>query len=289
LNQGAFVEHTGDDFGTYNSEFQLYDTTIEIRHAESVEGFSFLPAFRLTLPLSKASQAAQRYFNLGVGLTVVRAIPEAAGLTFALVLQYRRWFAGSNVALTHSPYPGTTGSGDPDQPYALPCSNAESCANQASGVTSEADRIVAGLTINLSPFENFTLTLQTFFLWGNGFGLRNETIYTATGNYEVGDGHDHWRMFSSYSLQAAYDIVPWFNLALGITNATNLEPFFSDDGSVRSPFNPDTQFYLSATITLDSLYESFASSGEDDGLTPEQRQRRRQGLAHRTSTTGGSL
>ncbi len=290
IGQGVFVEHTDDDSSTYRNEAQLYDTTIEIRRVESVEGFSFLPAFRLTLPLSKASQAAQRYFNLGVGLTIVRGIPEAAGLTFALLVQYRRWFAGSNVPLTHSPFPATTGSGAPQAPPPLPCGNggAESCANQATGSTAEADRITAGLTVNLSPFENFTLTLQTFFLWINGFGFRDESIATATSDVVVSDGSNHWRMYSSYSLQGAYDIMPWFNLALGITNATNLEPFFSENGSVRSPFNPDTQFYLSATITLDSLYESFAASGEDDGLTPQQRQRRRQGLARRT-TTGGSL
>ena len=64
---------------------------------------------------------------------------------------------------------------------------------------------------------------------------------------------------------------------------------FSEDGSLRSPVNLyDMQVAIGTTIQIDALYESVATAGEDDGLTPEQRQRRRQGLASR-ARTGGSL
>jgi hypothetical protein len=299
LNQSAYIEHTGDDSATYQSEFQLYDTRIGFNHREAVANgqFLFLPSVTLWLPLSKASQAAQRYFGLTAGLSSTWD-PGVAGFNMSLALSYRRWFAGSNVALTHSPFPATTGSGAPSDgsliasgPISAPvlCNSAESCANQASGSTSEADRITAGLTVNVAPVENLTLTLQIFFIWGNGFGLRDESIATATGNYMVGDGANHWRTYSSYSFYIQYDFAPWLQASLGISNSTQLSPFFSADGSVRSPVNLyDLQGSFGITVTLDSLYESFAAAGEDDGLTPEQRQRRRQGLAHRTST-GGSL
>jgi hypothetical protein len=88
-----------------------------------------------------------------------------------------------------------------------------------------------------------------------------------------------WRWFTYYTLAVAYDVQPWLNLQLGVANAAFLAPFFNDDGSVRSPFNPDTQVYLSTTITLDGLYETLTAGAEEDGLTPEERQRRRQGLA----------
>ena len=37
------------------------------------------------------------------------------------------------------------------------------------------------------------------------------------------------------------------------------------------------------------VYETIVGGAEDDGLTPEQRQRRRQGLARSSSGRGGSL
>lgn len=285
LSIGAFYEFTNDDASAYNHEFQLGDMIVELRRTIPWEGFVFIPAARLTLPTSKASQGAQRYVNGGLGVTVVRPIPEALGMTIAGVFRYQRWFAGSNVVLAR----GQCVTRGIDTELA-------GCDGIAA---TEADRIVAGVSINVTPFEHFTVILSTFWVWSHVFDLRSEDVPTLSGPIRVdtAGGATRWRNFTSYSLGVAYDIVEWLNLNLTVSNATVLAPLYNDDGSVRSPFNPDTQIALGATITLDAVYTALTTSGEpDDGLTPEERQRRRQGLASRdanedeqraSSQTGG--
>jgi hypothetical protein len=298
LYQGAYIEHTDDDGATYNHEFQLFDTRIGFNHRLTAgDNFLFLPGVSLWLPASKSSQAAQRYFRLGVSLSATWN-PDVAGFNLSVQFAYLRWFAGSNVALTHSPYPAeTAGPQAPAQttvasttPGAAICGpSAANCSNQANGTTAEADRISAGLTANWGPVPGFTITLQIFYFWNNGFGLGDASVATAAGSEMLHDTSSHWRAFSSYGLYFQYDFVPWLQGWLGFSNATQLAPVFNPNGSVRSPVAIyDLQGALGVTITLDSFYESLVTAGEDDGLTPEMRQRRRQGLASR-GQTGGSL
>jgi hypothetical protein len=95
----------------------------------------------------------------------------------------------------------------------------------------------------------------------------------------------HWRAFTYFSLAVGYDVLPWLNLQLGVQNAANVAPLYNPDGSVRSPFTADTQVFLTTTIGLDGLYQEIFSGDDGDGLTPEERQRRRQGLASRGRAT----
>jgi hypothetical protein len=244
----------------------------------------------VTLPTSKASQAAQRYFLLGAGLTVVRVIPEAWSMSIALIGSYRYWFADSNVPLTMGQYPAqpaTVITRDPDGGLDSPT------LGQASALTSGRHVVVAGLNLNVTPLENFNLTFSAFYFTQEGHGLGNACTAVSTERSGVlclaDQSPTHWRHLTSLTLSAAYDLNAWFNLSASVSNSTNLAPLFNDDGTLRGPFNPDTLVSLSATVQLDGLYESLSSAGEDDGLTPEQRQRRRQGLARSTSITGGSF
>jgi hypothetical protein len=153
---GAFYEFTDADGSAYNHEFQIGDFLVELRRTIPWEGFVFIPAARLSFPSSKLSQAAQRYANAGLGVTVVRPIPEALGMTIAAVARYQHWFAGSNVSLAQgdciAARPGaTTGTGPEADPSYL-CN--------AVG-RNESDRIVAGMNINVTPVEHFTLTLRS--------------------------------------------------------------------------------------------------------------------------------
>ncbi len=286
--QALYIEHTNDDGATYQHEAQLFDTRIGLNHRESVgPNFLVLPGASLWLPASKTSQAAQRYLRLGASLSGTWD-PGVGGFNLSAQFSYVHWFAGSNVAQTGSPYPGATAGPN------LATPNGDPVANQASSTTSEVDRVTTGLTANWQPLSGFTITLQIFYFWIQGWGLGNAAIpgvTTATdGTLLVGDSSpSHWRAFDSYNLYFQYDFVPWLQGWIGFSNSTQLASVFNADGSARSPVSLyDMQVSLGATITLDSLYESFAIAGEDDGLTPEQRQRRRQGLARRT-TSGGSL
>lgn len=287
--QALYIEHTDDDGATYQHEAQLFDTRIGLNHREALgPNFLVLPGASLWLPASKGSQAAQRYFRLGASVSGTWD-PGVGGFNLSAQLSYVHWFAGSNVAQTGSAYPGATAG------PSLATPNGDPTANQASSTTSEVDRVTAGLTANWQPLSGFTITLQIFYFWLQGWGLGSAAIpgvttSTTDGAFIVGDASpSHWRAFDSYNLYFQYDFVPWLQGWIGFSNSTQLASVFNADGSARSPVNLyDMQVSLGATITLDSLYESFAISGEDDGLTPEQRQRRRQGLASRSSS-GGSL
>lgn len=289
---GVSYELTDSNSDTYNHELALSDALVELRYTAAVDRFVFIPAVRLTFPTSKASQAAQRYFNTGIGLTSVLQIPEFLSSNIALGLSYRRWWAGSNVSVT-GPYPGT-----PARPTRFNTSGAFDGASgdigapsvdSMGGAANASDRILVSLTFNVTPVSGFTLTLQGLMVFDHLYDnsaayLDCATIVTQPCNaqpWEVpGDANaPRWRAFTYFTLAAAYDVQPWLNLQLGVANAGVLAPLLNDDGSVRSPFNPDTQIYLSATVTLDGLYETITAGGEEDGLTPEERQRRRQGLA----------
>lgn len=283
LGGSAFYELTNDDSSAYNHELQLGDLTLDLRRTIPFEGFIFIPTARLAFPVSKLSQAAQRIFNAGVGVTIVRPIPEALGMTIALGLAYRHWFGTSNVPLVHGSYPGNCG-GVNDTAFG------GGFCDQASGSTVETDRLLASLTLNVTPFEGFTLTFQAAYIALFGAPLDSTTpVDTLTGSFVPPEsGASHVRHATSYTIAAAYDIVSWFNLSLGISNSTNLATFYADDGSVRSPFNPDTQLSLTGTLTLDAFFlEVTGATDEEENLTPEQIQRRRQGLAQRSSSPNG--
>jgi hypothetical protein len=289
---GVSYEFTNADSDTYNHELALSDALLELRYTLPVDRFVFIPAIRATFPTSKASQAAQRYFNTGLGLTSVLQIPEFLSSNIALGLSYRRWWAGSNVSLAQGPYGGRT---------AFPAAFAtggtfnaldgdvgSSFVDSMGGAATLADRLLVALTYNMTPTSGLTVTLQGLMVFDRPFdnaegyvgcdtivSLPCDTAYRV----EMDPTQNRWRTFTYFTLAVAYDVQPWLNLQLGVANAAVLAPLFNDDGSVRSPFNPDSQIYLSTTITLDGLYETITAGGEEDGLTPEERQRRRQGLA----------
>ncbi len=266
LSQGLSIEWTDSDFTTSRREPELGDTTLEFRHAENIAGFGVVLSGRLGLPLSKASQAAQRYLNTGLSVNISRAIPEAAGLTFALSLGYRRWWAGSNVSLTQTKYYGGNGLFGSEP------------TNQAAGGSTERDRLTGGVTVNVTPFENFTLSTSFFVAAINGHDLAPHVIKT-TGEVLHDSSPSHWRNFTYWSLQAGYDFNPWLNVSIGYQSSGVFTPWLNDNGSVRNPFaNPDSEVFMSATVMLDGLYESVRGSSDESG-TPEERQRRRQGLA----------
>jgi hypothetical protein len=288
---GVSYELTDSNADTYNHELALSDALVELRYTLPVDRFVFIPAARLTFPTSKLSQAGQRYFNTGLGLTTVLQIPEFLSSNLALGLSYRRWWAGTNTNLSMGTSPGMSAGRSADDSFQrLSSAGAPALGGVDSmgGPSNGVDRILTSLTLNVTPVSGLTLTLQGIWIWDRVFDnpdafLSCNTVLTTPCDSTILIPQDEtqwrWRWFTYYTLAAAYDVQPWLNVSLGVANAAFLAPFFNDDGSVRSPFNPDTQVYLSATVTLDGLYETLTAGGEEDGLSPEERQRRRQGLA----------
>lgn len=282
VSQTLFLELTDSDFDARNRDPQLTDTVVEFRQMFPWEGFIFMGQARITLPVSKLSQAAQRYLQWGVGLTVVRPVPEI-NLTLAGLFAYRQWLAGSNVVQTGVPQPDrcpaapTLGAAGPDI-------DPTTC-DQLGGPSTFRDNILTGLAATFA-FGELSIAFSAFLFILHGYELAPAYIDVATRPEPlmIADGSpSHWRNFTFFSLSVGYQFTSWLNVALGIQNSGFVASAYNPDGSVRSPFNPDTQVFLSASVQLDTIYTELRGS-DDSHLTPEERQRRRQGLASGPST-----
>ena len=287
---GLSIELTDTNTNALNREPLLNDTLIEIRHMIPWEGFVFMGAARIGIPTSRLSLAANRYIQTGLGLTIVRPIPEAK-LTLAGVFAYRRWWAGSNVVQVGTPQPDRCPPPPPIQGTAggiSPMINTATC-DQLGTASAGRDIILAGISATATPIGAFSINLSVFFLSLYGFELAPAYVEVETSPQplRIDDGSPtHWRNFTYIALSVAYQFLPWLNVSLGVQNAGIVASAYNPDGSIRNPiFTPDTQVFLSATIGLDSLWGEIAGGG-DDGLTPEERQRRQQGLARNNSGVG---
>jgi hypothetical protein len=286
LNQGMQIELTDSNSGTYNHEPILYDTTLDLRQNLAWEGFVFQGAARVVFPVSKASQAARRIVQTGLTLTATRPFPELASFTVSGTFGYRRWWGMSNVAQIQDgagpEYSTPTGAA-----YCEAVGGARpSLCTQAGGTTNARDMILTGLSFTVMPFAGLTVQFSAFYL-----GLVGDDIAPAEveinggGTTVVDDSPTHWRHFTSFVLAVGYDVLPYLNLSLGLQNSSFAAPLYNPDGSVRSPFNADTQVYLTMTLGLDGIYGEIVGGSDEEELTPQERQRRRQGLARRGQAT----
>lgn len=284
-SQSFGLEVTESNSDSYARDPQLTDTLVDFRQIIPWEGFAFQLAARVGLPISKASQAAQRYLQTGLALTITRPIPEIF-LTVAASFAYRRWWAGSNVVQSGVPQPGYCPRAAPNA--AAPEESMSVYCDSVGIVTTARDIIVTGLTLTFS-YDIFSVTGQFLFVPMYAHELAPAPVEVATREEPLvlqDTSRTHWRNFTYFTLAVGLQATPWLSLTLGFQNAGVLAPAYNDDGSVRSIFNPDSQVYLSTTFQLDAIYTELAGT-EDDGLTPEERQRRRQGLASRGA--GGSF
>jgi hypothetical protein len=282
------IELTDTDDGVYNHEPLLSDTLIEFRHVIPWEGFQFTGSVRLALPLSKASQFAQRYFQTGLGLSVVRPIPEAY-LTVSGSVGYRVWWGGSNVVVTGTPQPDecppTLQTNVP--PGSTLPETSPTCGQLGTSSLGE-HTLVGGLNVGFS-YENFSAGVSFAMSATRGYDLAPASVHVATSPEPLiinDDSRTHWRNTLYLSISVGYQVLPWLALELGIQNSGGAAPLYSSDASVRNPlFTPDTQVYLNTTFQLDEIYNQITGTSEE--LSPQERERRRQGLASRQA--GGAL
>ncbi len=281
--QSLQLEITDADGDALNRDPQLGDTIVEFRQMLPWEGFMFMGQARVILPVSKISQAAQVYLGTGLGLTVVRPIPEI-NLTLAGVFRWGHTFAGSNVVRVGEPQPDMCPAAPlvstPEAAGGAPEFATSSC-DQLGTATTGRDSILTGIFATLA-FDALTINVQAFFFSLYGHELAPAYIDVATSEQPlmIADGSpSHWRNFTYFALSLGYQFTPWLNLSAGIQNSHIVASAYNSDGSIRNPlFTPDTQVFLSATLQIDTIYTELEGAG-DDGLTPEERQRRRQGLA----------
>lgn len=241
------LELTDSDYTSYNHEPVLSDFVLELRQGLELGGFDFTGSLRLAAPVSKASQAAGRVLQTGLGLRVGRTFEDALDFSATGSFSYRRWWATRNVPGTVEDYPGNcfrAQVGDPP------------LCDQASGQTTARDTFSMGLALGFSPIENLSVELEGALTFVLGHSLADHTLRDGT---VLRDEQTHWRKYTYLALTVGYDILSWLNLSLGIANAGDYGDLQNPDGSLRGPINPDTQVWLDTTIDVDALVSTFES------------------------------
>jgi hypothetical protein len=137
------------------------------------------------------------------------------------------------------------------------------------------------MTLSVAPISGLTVTFSGFFAgaYGHDVGSADVDIHGGSVHFED-DSPTHWRAFTYLALAIGYDVLPWLNLQLGIQNAGTLAPLFDSAGNAAGPVSPRSQVFLTSTFAIDAIVNTIVG-GDDGDLTPEERQRRRQGLARR--------
>ena len=291
-NMGFTLELTDANSGVRNREPLLNDLLLDYVHPFMLgEGFILMTMARVTVPLSRASLAAQRYLQAAGQLTLIKIIPEAGNLTLAVLGRYGHWFAGSNVVQTDTPQPCTTTNVPSANVGGTGVGDIDDTCGQFGSATTGRHVILAGVSATMTPIGAFSINLSAFIFNSYGHDLAAAEINVASSEEPLilQDGSpSHWRNFTYFALSVAYQFLPWLNMSLGIQNSGVVASAYQPNGDLYNPlFTPNTQVFLSATIGLDQLFLEITGGGEED-LTPEERQRRQQGLASGPSV-GGSF
>ena len=154
--------------------------------------------------------------------------------------------------------------------------------DQVSGFTVANDSILGALTMTVMPYPGLTVTAQYAYNWGFRLGATDDVLVGP-------DNSTRYRNAQYFTLAVAYDVQPWLNVSLGYQTAPGFARVMDESGGwFNERVNPfwdqsQSEVYLSVTVPLDALYEAIAPSDTEEQLTPEQLQRRRQGLARTTS------
>lgn len=270
------VELTQSDFTSTNRQPMFSDIFLDaispgIFHYDN---FNITAGARLVLPTSIMSQADNLYFGAGFLANFSYNFPSIGdGLTFLFDLAYTYNVRGSNVTSV-------------DQGYG--CAGLDGRAGrvctQTGGPSNLRMTTSLGPTINFVPIERLNITAVYSFMWRVANDLGTATVPTASGPITLADNsrtHDrNWQMFY---FGVAYDVLDWLNLSVYYYALTTQ---FSPNGAARNPFfNYDATIGLTATFTLDQLYEELTGHGPE--LTPEQLRRIRNGQAQNNSTLRG--
>jgi len=292
-NWGFTLEITDDDTNALNREPLLNDLLIDYVHLFSLgEGFILMPMARVTVPISRASLAAQRYLQLAGQLTLIKIIPEAGNLTLAVLGRYGHWFSGSNVVQTDAAQPDNcaTSIAAPTPGGDVGPTLAPTCGQFGTPTTSQ-HVILAGISATMTPIGAFSINLSAFLFTTHGYGLapHYQDVDTSEEPILIEDGSpSHWRNFTYFAVSVAYQFLPWLNMSLGIQNSGIVASAYDPSGGLYNPlFTPNTQVFLTATLGLDQLWTAIVGSDEEE-LSPEELQRRQQGLAAGPSA-GGSF
>ncbi len=254
VRQDIYAELVADSVSSEHQPVVL-DTQIDLVEASlaTVEGVILGVGARALLPVSLASRNANRVLGTGAQSSATKVFPDVlAGLVTQASIGYAHWWATSHSSTSYD-----AGAECLADNNLIPCT-------RFATPTSVRDQITAGLVgqINFTPELSAGLVFSWW--WQRGADLDPVNLDGldepgVTGTLEDGSA-THWRNLTVSSLFVAYQLNTWVQASIGInTLSSQLNP----NGSLRNPFwNPDTQYSLTAVITLDQLYTTLVGAEE---------------------------
>ena len=277
LRQDLSIELTDTDTLVKNRRPVLADTILEVVHGNlyELEGIVLSGGPRITLPTSIASRAYEKYFTLSLGAALSRPFEDVLeGAELGVSVRYGYTFAGSNVRTTDDPIPQARAVSTPLAPGDAP-------ESQASGVTSIDHELVWALSGSISPIENVQVATSFTWWYTNGRAASPgcvEVLTDADGCLDVPDDSDtHLRLSTWFTLGASYQWLDWLNTELTYSHLTSE---FAPNGARRNPFwSVDSTLALTATFTLDELYQDFSGTGTSPAEVVEEQETRDDGSA----------
>lgn len=259
LDGGLYRELTNSDSTTKRGEWTFSDAELASVYARRFRGpadtdgtaFELRPLI-LTLPTSKASYSAGRYFagGVAVGLTNVAPLlrgkvePEISSVVRFLV-SYKRWFARATVPTNESLERVRLA---PDG-HSLP-------GDSLSGSSLVRDQIDLTARLRLDFGKDVLWTTDFVFSPAWKYGVKNDVrlcgvVLTGCTTVEVSPDDSRYFARTQFNTEVSVRIVPSISVELGYGNTTGQ---LGPDGRRRGFFySPDAVFYASLSFTPHEL------------------------------------
>jgi len=259
LDGGLYREFTNSDSTTKRGEWTFSDTELASVYAHRFRGpadtdgtLAEVRPLTLTLPTSKGSYAAGRYFAAGalVGVTNVAPLlqgkvkPDISSLV-RLAVGYKRWFARATVPTNESLGRVRLA---PDG-RSLP-------TDSLSGASLVRDQVDLTARLRIDFGKDVIWTTDFGFSPSWKYPVQNDVqlcgvVLTGCTNVQVSDDDTRYLVQTLFNTEVSVRIAPSLSVELGYGNiAGQLGP----DGRRRGFFNsPDAIFYASVSFTPHEL------------------------------------
>lgn len=259
LDAGLYREFTDSDATTKRGEWTFSDTELASVYARRFRGpadtdgtLAEVRPLTLTLPTSKGSYSAGRYFAAGtlLGVTNVAPLlqgkvkPEISSLV-RLAVGYKRWFARATVPTNNSlervrlTPDGRTLPGD-----------------SLSGSSLVRDQIDLTARLRLDFGKDVVWTTDFAFSPAWKYPVQNDiqlcgVVLTGCTNVQVSPDDSRYLVRTQFNTELSVRVAPSISVELGYGNTTGQ---LGPDGRRRGFFySPDATFYASVSFTPHEL------------------------------------
>jgi len=259
LDGGLYREFTNSDTTTKRGEWTFSDADLASVYARRFRGpadtdgtFFEVRPLTLTLPTSKASYAAGRYFAPGVGLGMTNVAPLLSGKVqpqisslVRLLVTYKRWFARATVPTNEAL-----------ERVRLTPEGRSLPGDALSGSSLVRDQIDLTARLRLDFGRDVYWTTDFAFSPAWKYPIQNDVqlcgvVLTGCTNVEVSPDDARYLVRTQFNTEVSIRVVPSVSVELGYGNTTGQ---LGPDGRRRGFFySPDAVFYASVSFTPHEL------------------------------------